>query len=108
EPEAAARREFEEELGVAPPDVPAHDLGEVRQKSGKLVHAFALEGDLDAAAVVSNTCELEWPPRSGRKIEIPEIDRAEWFDLDAAAEKLLEAQVPLLERLAERVASSRR
>jgi predicted NUDIX family NTP pyrophosphohydrolase len=97
--EAAARREFAEELGVAPPPGPGRDLGEIRQKSGKRVRAFALEGDLDTAAVVSNTCRFEWPPRSGRMIEIPEVDRAEWFDLDTAGEKLLEAQRPLLERL---------
>jgi len=108
EPEAAARREFAEELGVAAPAGPAQDLGQIRQKSGKVVRAFALEGDIDAEAVVSNTCQLEWPPRSGRMIEIPEIDRAEWFDLETAAEKLIPAQVPLLDRLAERVGSSRR
>jgi predicted NUDIX family NTP pyrophosphohydrolase len=99
EPLAAARREFAEELGTPPPGGSVRDLGEVRQKSGKVVRAFALEGDLDADAVVSNLCEFEWPPRSGRIIEIPEIDRAEWFDLQTAATKLLEAQRPLLERL---------
>lgn len=85
------------------PDGPAQDLGEVRQRSGKRVRAFALEGELDPGAVVSNTCPLEWPPRSGRTIEIPEIDRAEWFDVDTAAQKLVEAQVALLGRLQERV-----
>jgi len=108
QPEAAARREFAEELGVAAPDGPAQDLGQIRQKSGKVVRAFALEGDIDAEAVVSNTCPLEWPPRSGRMIEIPEIDRAQWFDLDAAAEKLNPAQVPLLERLHQLVGSQQR
>jgi predicted NUDIX family NTP pyrophosphohydrolase len=67
------------------------------------VRAFALEGDLDADAVASNTCEVEWPPRSGRIIEIPEVDRAEWFDLGTAEEKLIEAQRPLLERLSETI-----
>jgi predicted NUDIX family NTP pyrophosphohydrolase len=100
-PEAAARREFAEELGVAPPDGPARDLGEITQRAGKVVRAFALEGDLDTEAVVSNTTEIQWPPRSGRTIEIPEIDRAEWFDLRQAAEKLIPAQAPLLERLTE-------
>ncbi len=100
-PEAAARREFAEELGVAPPDGPARDLGEIRQRAGKVVRAFALEGDLDTDVVVSNTCEIQWPPRSGRMIEIPEIDRAEWFDLRQAVEKLIPSQVPLLERLTE-------
>ena len=101
EPLAVARREFEEELGVVPPDGPAEDLGEVRQKSGKLVRAWALAGDLDAEAVKSNTVEVEWPPRSGRMIEIPEIDRAEWFSVQAAREKLNPAQVALLDRLAQ-------
>ncbi len=108
EPEAAARREFAEELGTPPPESQALDLGDVRQKSGKVVRAFALEGDLDASAVVSNTTEYEWPPRSGRMIEIPEVDRAEWFDLETAAEKVLEAQLPLLERLSALTGSGRR
>lgn len=107
EPLAAARREFAEELGLDPPEAEPVDLGEIRQKSGKLVRAFALEGDLDTSAVVSNTCDFEWPPRSGRMIEIPEIDRAEWFDLDTAAEKLIPAQAPLLERLASLVGGAR-
>ena len=98
---AAARREFEEELGSAPPDGVVHELGEIRQKSGKYVRAWALEGDLDTDAVVSNTCELEWPPRSGKIIEIPEIDRAEWFALTQARERINPAQVALLDRLAE-------
>ncbi|MBV8997522.1 MAG: NUDIX domain-containing protein [Solirubrobacterales bacterium] len=98
-PLAAARREFEEELGSAPPDGEAADLGEIRQKSGKWVHAWALAGDLDLAAVHSNTFEFEWPPRSGKLIEVPEVDRAEWFGLDAAREKINAGQVPLLDRL---------
>jgi predicted NUDIX family NTP pyrophosphohydrolase len=101
EPLAAARREFQEELGVAPPHGDAADLGEVRQKSGKLVRAWAIAGDLDPATVVSNTFEMEWPPRSGRRIEVPEVDRADWFGLDAAREKINGAQVALLDRLAE-------
>lgn len=107
EPLAAARREFAEELGVDPPEAEPVDLGEIRQKSGKLVRAFALEGDLDTSAVVSNTCDFEWPPRSGRMIKIPEIDRAEWFDLQTAAEKLIPAQAPLLQRLASLVGGAR-
>ena len=99
DPEAAARREFEEELGMAAPAGEAKDLGEVRQKSGKLVRAWSLEGDLDAATITSNTLELEWPPRSGRMIEIPEVDRAEWFPLPLAREKINAAHVELLERL---------
>jgi predicted NUDIX family NTP pyrophosphohydrolase len=101
DPLAAARREFEEELGTPPPDGPAEDLGEIRHKSGKRVRAFALEGDLDAERIVSNTCEVEWPPRSARRIVIPEVDRAQWFDLEEAGKKINPAQVELLERLAE-------
>jgi predicted NUDIX family NTP pyrophosphohydrolase len=100
---AAARREFQEELGSAPPDGAAADLGEVRQKSGKLVRAWAIAGDLDPATVRSNTFEMEWPPRSGRKIEVPEVDRAEWFGLDEARAKINAAQAALLDRLAELV-----
>jgi predicted NUDIX family NTP pyrophosphohydrolase len=97
---AAARREFAEELGVAAPEGPMVDLGEVRQKSGKRVHAWAAAGELDAGAITSNTFELEWPPRSGRTIEAPEVDRAEWFRLAAAREKINPAQAELLDRLA--------
>ena len=98
EPLAAARREFSEELGCPAPDGPYLELGDVRQ-SGKIITAWAVEGDLDESAIVSNTFELEWPPRSGRRVEFPEIDRAAWFDLDTAATKLVKAQVPLLDRL---------
>jgi predicted NUDIX family NTP pyrophosphohydrolase len=100
---AAARREFEEELGSVAPDGESADLGEIRQKSGKIVRAWALAGDLDASTVVSNTCEVEWPPRSGKRIEIPEVDRAEWFGLDDARVKINPAQAALIDRLAERV-----
>lgn len=103
DPEAAARREFEEELGTAAPLGDATDLGEVRQKSGKLVRAWSLEGDLDAAHITSNTLQLEWPPRSGKRIEIPEVDRAEWFPLKVAREKINPAQAELLDRLEVRV-----
>jgi predicted NUDIX family NTP pyrophosphohydrolase len=99
DPLAAARREFEEELGSPPPHSPIMDLGEVRLKSGKLVRAWAMVGDLDVTTLRSNTCELEWPPRSGRKIEIPEVDRAEWFSLPEARRRINPAQVALLERL---------
>jgi len=97
---AAARREFEEELGLEPPDGPADDLGEIRQKSGKVVHAWALAGELDVGRVHSNTFELEWPPRSGRIQEFPEVDRAQWFELELAREKINPAQIALLDRLA--------
>ena len=101
DPLAAARREFAEELGSEPPDGPVRDLGEIRQKSGKRVRAWALEGDLDSETIVSNTCQIEWPPRSGRRLEIPEVDRAEWFDVTSAREKINPAQAELLQRLAE-------
>lgn len=96
--EDAARREFREELGVecAGTLVP---LGSVRQRSGKIVEAFALEGDFDPGALVSNTFDVEWPPRSGRTATFPEIDRAEWFDLAHARVKMLDAQRALLDRL---------
>ena len=98
-PLLAARREFAEELGVAPPDGPLEELGEIRQKSGKLVRAWAIAGDLDADAIVSNTFKLEWPPRSGRLRDFPEVDRAGWFTLAQAREKINPAQVALLDRL---------
>ena len=102
DPVAAARREFEEELGSAlPGDGELRALGEVRQKNGKRVVAWAAEGDLDASAARSNTFEMEWPPRSGRRQEFPEIDRAEWFTLAQAREKLLPAQAAFLDRLEE-------
>jgi|SRR5581483_2712877 len=104
DPLDAARREFEEELGTAPPDAPVIELGEIRQRAGKLVRAWALAGDLDATAIVSNTFPLEWPPRSGRTIEVPEVDRAEWFTLADARERLIGAQVELLDRLQESLA----
>ncbi len=100
---AAARREFAEELGTPAPDGEALDLGEIRQKSGKRVRAWALAGDLDADQARSNTFLMQWPPKSGRRQEFPEVDRAQWFGLDEAREKLNPAQVELLERLAEHV-----
>ncbi len=104
EPLACAIREFEEELGHAPPDGPMIALGEIRQKNGKRVTAWALAGDLDADAVHSNTFTLEWPPRSGRMQEFPEIDRAAWLTVEAAGEKISDAQRPLLDRLVEALA----
>jgi predicted NUDIX family NTP pyrophosphohydrolase len=101
DPRACALREFAEELGAPPPDGTLVELGSVRQKSGKVVIAFAVAGDLDPATVDSNTFELEWPPRSGRMQQFPEIDRAEWFGLDAARAKLNPAQVAFVDRLEE-------
>jgi predicted NUDIX family NTP pyrophosphohydrolase len=94
----AARREFKEELGVEAKG-PLHALGDIRQRSGKIVHAFALKGDLDASDVRSNMVQIEWPPRTGRTLQIPEIDRAAWFDLAAARKRILASQIPLLDRL---------
>ena len=94
-----AIREFREELGQEPPDGPTLPLGSIRQAGGKVVHAWAVAGDLDAERVVSVTFEMEWPPRSGRKQAFPEVDRAGWFDLAAARTKILPAQAVFLERL---------
>jgi len=96
EPLEAAIREFREETGfeVAGPFL---ELGSMRQKSGKVIVAWAFEGDCDPAGLVSNTCEIEWPPHSGKRIEIPEIDRGEWFRLDRARESIRAEQIPLLE-----------
>lgn len=96
---AVARREFEEETGSPPPEGPAIELGEIRQKSGKRVLAWAVEGDLDTQSAVSNSFEMEWPPRSGRMREFPEIDRVEWFGLDDARDKIKAAQATFLDRL---------
>ena len=98
DPEVAARREFEEELGVKT-DGPLQSLDQVRQRAGKIVHAYALEGDLDVGSIKCNEVSIEWPPRSGRTTTFPEIDRADWFDLDVARKKILEGQRPLLDRL---------
>jgi len=103
---AAARREFAEELGTDPPDGAVLSLGEVRQRGGKLVTAWALGGDVDTTAVVSNTVEMEWPRGSGRRITFPEIDRAEWFTIAAARARILEAQRHFLDRLVERLGDS--
>ncbi len=100
EPLAAARREFAEELGSPAPEGDALALGEIRQKSGKRVVAWALAGEMDAEAIQSNTFTMQWPPRSERMQEFPEVDRAQWFGLAEARKKLNPAQVPLLERLA--------
>ncbi len=100
EPSAAALREFAEETGTALPDAALEPLGSVKLKSGKVVHAFAVAGDLDPEAIVSSTFELEWPPRSGRIATFPEVDRAGWFGLDEAREKLNPAQVAFVDRLA--------
>lgn len=96
--ETAARREFREELGV---DVagPLRSLGQIRQRAGKTVQAYALEGNLDVSSVRSNEIAIEWPPQSGRTMYIPEIDRAAWFAIPLAHEKILASQRPFLDRL---------
>lgn len=101
DPEAVARREFVEELGSPLPAGTLVDLGEVRQSGGKVVRAWAVEGDFDVTSAVSNTFTIEWPPRSGTMREFPEIDRAAWFDLPTAATKIVTAQRDLLDRLEE-------
>jgi predicted NUDIX family NTP pyrophosphohydrolase len=105
DPRDCALREFAEETGTRLPRSALEDLGSVRQKSGKLVFAFAVEGEFDPATLASNTFELEWPPRSGRMRAFPEIDRAEWFGLDAARGKLNPAQAEFVDRLEARLAS---
>jgi len=100
DPRAAALREFEEELGSAlPAGTELVELGTVKLKSGKRITAFAAEGDLDAETISSNTFEMEWPPRSGRMQAFPEVDRAGWFSIEEAREKLNPAQAEFLVRL---------
>jgi predicted NUDIX family NTP pyrophosphohydrolase len=104
---AVARREFEEETGDRAPDGELMPLGEIRQKSGKVVIAWAAEGDLDPATARSNTFPLEWPPGSGNWVDVPEIDRVEWFGPDEARRRLNPAQVPFVDRLVELVGGDR-
>lgn len=95
----AARREFTEETGFSP-SATAAELGTLRQAGGKLVTVWAAEGDCDPAALKSNTCQIKWPPRTGKRLEIPEVDRGAWFPLDEAAKHILASQRPALEMLA--------
>ena len=95
---SAARREFEEETGIRPAG-PFRPLGQIRQKGGKVVHAWAFEADCDPAAIRSNTCRVQWPPRSGRWVEVPEVDRAEWLDPDEARRRINPAQAQLVNEL---------
>jgi predicted NUDIX family NTP pyrophosphohydrolase len=104
-PEAGARREYLEELGHSPPDGPLIALGEIRQRAGKRVVAFAVEGDFDPAALAPGTFELQWPPRSGRLQVFPEVDRVAWLDLPAARAKIVAGQAELLDRLAQAAAT---
>jgi predicted NUDIX family NTP pyrophosphohydrolase len=98
-PLQTAIREFEEELGRAPPRSGYRDLGEIVQPSGKQLIAFAIEGDFDPATLTSNLFEAEWPPRSGRLQSYPEVDRAAWFGVDDARRKILPGQAPFIDRL---------
>lgn len=99
DPRVAAYREFREELGHEPPIGDAADLGEVRQRGGKRVRAWAVLGDFDVSTVLSNTFSMEWPPHSEVSAEFPEVDRAEWFDLPSARQKLISAHTEFLDTL---------
>jgi predicted NUDIX family NTP pyrophosphohydrolase len=101
DPLAAARREFQEETGFTV-DGEFVELGTIRQIGGKVVSAWALEGDCNPADLRSNLCQIKWPPRSGRMIDVPEVDRGEWFSLAEAHERILASQRPILDRLAEK------
>jgi len=104
EPLATAIRELEEEIGLnVSPDSNFITLKPIRQSGGKLVHCFALNHDFDTSTVRSNTFKLEWPPHSGKMIDVPEVDRAEWFDLETAKQKLNPAQADLVEELGEMI-----
>lgn len=106
DPLLAAQREFREETGFQASGS-YMELGSVRQKSGKVVIAWAFEGDCDPQQLVSNTCEIEWPPRSGKRLEIPEVDRGQWYSLDEARRYIREEQRALLDSLVEQLASRR-
>ncbi|MEG9438002.1 NUDIX domain-containing protein [Edaphobacter sp. HDX4] len=104
-PLSAAVREFTEETGFAAPSPEESvwiDLGTIKQAGGKIVSAWAFEGDCDPAELVSNHCTIEWPPRSGRRLEIPEADRGQWFSLPQARTHILQGQIPFLDRLEEK------
>ena len=107
DPLAVARREFKEELGSPVPAERLVPLGRLRVTSGKVLAVWAAEGDLDATTTRRNTFELEWPPRSGRVQEFPEIDRAAWYGMDEARTKLVTGQVPFLDRLRDEIAGGR-
>ncbi|MFG2817480.1 NUDIX domain-containing protein [Streptomyces sp. NPDC048410] len=97
----AARREFQEELGLAPPDGPALPLGEITQRNGKIVTVWAVEADLDPSAITPGTFTMEWPPHSGRVQEFPELDRVAWFTPEEARPLMISGQSTFLDRLAE-------
>jgi predicted NUDIX family NTP pyrophosphohydrolase len=101
-PLEAAKREFQEETGFPVSEIFLY-LGSIKQAGGKIVSAWAFEGDCDPAEMISNQCEIEWPPRSGRLITIPEVDRGAWFSVDEARERIQPTQIPLLDRLLEQL-----
>jgi len=106
DPLVAARREFTEETGFDTGFAAASDfidLGTVKQAGGKLVSVFAVEGDCDPAQLRSNTCTIDWPPRSGRQMEIPEVDRGAWFSTDEARERILKSQAPVIDLFMQRL-----
>jgi predicted NUDIX family NTP pyrophosphohydrolase len=104
-PLEAAKREFQEETGF-PAQGGFLELGTVQQAGGKLVSAWAFEGDCDPGKLISNRCQVEWPPRSGRMIDIPEVDRGGWFSIDNARERILKSQTPFLDRLSQMLNSA--
>jgi predicted NUDIX family NTP pyrophosphohydrolase len=106
DPLAVARREFEEELGSPAPAGDAIELGELEQPSRKLITAYAIEGDVDVGTLSSNLFEMEWPPKTGRLQYFPEVDRAEWFSVEEARDKILPGQRPFIDRLLERLAAA--
>ena len=99
----AAKREFEEELGAKISAEKFIELSPVKSKSKKIIYAFAAAYDFDTTNIKSNLCWVDWPPRSGKRIEIPEIDKADWFDIETAKEKILAYQLPLIEELVEKI-----
>ena len=103
QPLEAAKREFQEETGFSLREAEYVELGTVRQASGKLVSAWAFEGDCDPQTLVSNICQIEWPPRSRREIDIPEVDRGDWFDVAEARERIQKSQQPFLDLLSHKI-----
>ncbi len=103
EPLAAAKREFEEEFGKKMTAEKFIELSPVKNKSNKIVYAFAAKEDFDTTNITSNLIWIDWPPRSGKRVEIPEVDKASWFDTETAKEKILTYQLPLIEELIERI-----
>lgn len=106
EPLVAAKREFSEETGMPVPDGELTPLGTTKLSSGKVIHAWAVKGDMAASAIKSNTFELEWPPKSGVTQEFPEVDKAAWYLLDEAKVKIHRGQLPFIEKLAEHLGST--